>query len=179
MERAIPWPCSRPKSKVRKINKSSVPWRSASRSFSSWVDIWHKYALSWVRCQQEKRLAFQNLPRKSFGLLRYSCVSRFLETAQQILEAAENVMLSGEAPSEVAILLGAKSGIHIVMNSDWPLDSLQREHGAESAYRVSGSADRVQVDGRDGFRKCHLETIAPAQAARALLNSAPAYCFLN
>lgn len=121
----------------------------------------------------------RNLSRKSLRIPRYIRVSRFLDTAQEILEAAENVMRSGEAPSEVAILLSTKGGVHMVMNSDWPLESLQREHGAERAYRVSGGTDRVQVDGRDGLRTCHFESVAPAQAARLLSNAVPSYCWMS
>jgi len=127
----------------------------------------------------EEKVRRPDIFSKNAEVPRYIPVSSFLDTAQQILEAAENVMLAGEAPSETSILLGTKGGIHIVMDSDWPLESLQREHGAETAYRVSGNANRVQVDGRDGLRRCHLETITPALAARVLLNSAPAYCFVN
>jgi len=102
-------------------------------------------------------------------------VSRFVDTAVEILEAAENVLKAGETPSEVSILIGPEGAIRIVSDSDWPLESLRREHGARMAYRVSPNADRVSVDGRDGARTCHLETSAPARAARFLLNAAPCW----
>lgn len=102
-------------------------------------------------------------------------MSRFIENAVNILEAAENVMMTGQTPSPFSILLGAEGGIHIIAGSDWPLDSLQREHGAQSAYRVSPLSGRVSVDGREGSRTCHLETAVPAEIARQLLNAAPAW----
>ena len=100
-------------------------------------------------------------------------MSRFIDNAVEILDAAENVMRAGETPADYSILLGASGGIHLVANSDWPLESLQREHGAEMAYRVHAGSDRVSVDGRTGTRTCHFETQSPARIARMLLNSAP------
>lgn len=100
-------------------------------------------------------------------------MSGFLDTARQILETAENAMLAGQSSSDLAILVGVKGGIRIIADSDWPLESLQREHGATMAYRVSTSSNRVSVDGREGPRSCHFETAAPAAAARLLLNAVP------
>ena len=84
-------------------------------------------------------------------------------------------MMAGETPSHLTILLGAEGGIRIVADSDWPLESLQREYGAHSAYRVTPTPERVCVDGRDGSRTCHLETASPAQVARMLLNATPSW----
>jgi len=102
-------------------------------------------------------------------------VSRFVDTAVEILEAAENVLRAGQTPSEVTILIGSEGGIHMVADSDWPLESLQREHGARMAYRVSPATGRVAVDGRDGSRTCHFESEAPSRAARLLLNANPCW----
>src|SRR5436305_15267411 len=102
-------------------------------------------------------------------------VSRFVDTAVEILEAAENVMKAGQTPSEVSILIGAEGAIRIVADSDWPLDSLQREHGARTAYRVRPASDGVAVDGRDGTRTCHFEATVPARTARFLLNATPCW----
>lgn len=100
-------------------------------------------------------------------------MGRFFENAREILETAETALASGHTPSNLSILLGTKGGIRIIAESDWPLETLQREHGAELAYRVTGEPDRVSVDGRDGVRTCHFETTSPAQVARMLLNAAP------
>ena len=64
-------------------------------------------------------------------------MSRFVDNAVQILDAAENVARTGQAPTEFAILISAEGGIRMVADSDWPLDSLQAHHGAGMAYRVS------------------------------------------
>jgi hypothetical protein len=95
-------------------------------------------------------------------------VSRFAEDAQNILEAAE----SGGATSDMTILLGP-NGIHMIADSDWPLDSLLQHHGAQTAYRVSRNNGSVRVEGREGCsRRCVLETVDHAKTARMLLNRA-------
>jgi hypothetical protein len=71
--------------------------------------------------------------------------------------------------------MGAQTGIHILADSDWPLENLMRERGAQMAYRVSAVKNRVIVDGCDENRTCHVESTPPAQAARMLLNAFPSY----
>ena len=102
-------------------------------------------------------------------------MSRFLDNAAQILEAAESVAQSGHTPTDMTILITAEGGIRMVADSDWPLDSLQLHHGAKMAYRVSQSASVVRVEGRAGSRTCLFETVKPERAARLLLNSSPSY----
>jgi len=100
-------------------------------------------------------------------------VSGFIDNAVRILEAAENVAAAGEAPSDFTILMGSKGGIRIIADSDWPLESLLRERGADMGYRVKSGVDRVSVDGREGNKTCRFESACPAQTARMLLNAAP------
>lgn len=100
-------------------------------------------------------------------------MSRFVDTAVEILEAAENVIRAGQAPTPLTFLIGVEGGIRIVADSDWPLDSLQREHGARMAYRITPEKGRLSVDGREGSRTCHLEADPPARTARMLLNARP------
>jgi hypothetical protein len=100
-------------------------------------------------------------------------VSRFLDNAQQILEAAESAVQSGHTPTDMTILITAQGGIHMLADSDWPLESLQLEHGAKMAYRVSQSASVVRVEGRADSRTCLFETAKPERAARLLLNRIP------
>ena len=102
-------------------------------------------------------------------------MSRFLDNAAQILEAAESAVQSGHTPTDMTILITAQGGIHMVADSDWPLDSLQLHHGAKMAYRVSQSASVVLVEGRADSRTCLFETAKPERAARLLLNSSPSY----
>ena len=93
----------------------------------------------------------------------------------QILDAAESAAQSGQVPTDMTILIGAEGKIHLVADSDWPLESLQLHHGATMAYRVSENASHVRVEGRAGSRTCLFETGKPERVARLLLNSSPSY----
>ena len=101
-------------------------------------------------------------------------MSRFVDNAMQILNAAESAVESGHTPSDMTILM-TPQGIRMIADSDWPLESLQLHHGAEMAYRVSQSAIIVRVEGRAGARTCLFETAKPEQAARALLHTSPSF----
>jgi hypothetical protein len=102
-------------------------------------------------------------------------VSRFVDNAMQLLEAAESAVQSGHAPSDLTILISPEGGIHMVAESDWPLDTLQLHHGARMAYRVSQTAANVRVEGRTGSRTCVFETAKPERAARLLLQRPYSY----
>ena len=91
------------------------------------------------------------------------------EQARNILDAAESASRSGQACTEMTILIGPEGHIRMVADSDWPLESLARHHGAQSAYRVSEETGRIRVEGRDGMRRCLLESSSPARIARLLL----------
>jgi len=98
-----------------------------------------------------------------------------VDNAVEILAAAENAVQSGNTPSDMTILITAEGGIRMLADSDWPLDSLQLEHGAAMAYRVSQSANHVRVEGRAGSRTCLFEADKPERAARLLRQRIPAY----
>jgi hypothetical protein len=98
-------------------------------------------------------------------------VSRFAENAQSLLDAAAAATSHGETCSEMTILIGQEGGIHMLADSDWPLDSLALHHGARSAYRVSGNGGAVRVEGREGGQRCLLESASPARTARLLLGA--------
>jgi len=91
------------------------------------------------------------------------------EQAREILDAAENASRQGQVCSEMTILIGPEGHIRMVADSDWPLDSLVRHHGARSAYRVSEQTGSIRVEGRDGTRRCLLESVAHSRTARLLL----------
>jgi len=97
-------------------------------------------------------------------------VSEFLRNAENILDGASAAMASGGPLSDVAILVGRDGAIRIVSDPDAPLESLGFRHGARMAYRVSGSAGRVRVEGRAGAERCVLITEHPASVARRLLH---------
>jgi len=91
------------------------------------------------------------------------------EQARNILDAAESASQNGQACTEMTILIGPEGHIRMVADSDWTLESLARHHGARSAYRVSEETGRIRVEGRDGTRRCVLESSSPARIARLLL----------
>ena len=102
-------------------------------------------------------------------------MSRFIANAVEILAAAENTMTAGSTPSDLTILISAEGGIHMVADSDWPLESLRQFHGSSAAYRVRPFDDKVRVEGQSGSQTCFFESEKPANAARFLLNSVPGY----
>jgi len=105
-------------------------------------------------------------------------VSRFAHQAQDLLDAA-TAAAHGEACTEMTILIGADGGIRMCAESDWPLDSLAREHGARAAYRITGRDGVVRVEGRangtDGLQRCVLQSESTARMARMLLGSRPIF----
>jgi hypothetical protein len=95
-------------------------------------------------------------------------VSRFVESAQKILEAAESAWRSGHTPSQTTILVGSGGGIRMIVDSDWPLESLRQHHGAQMAFRVIQDDASVQVEGRAGWQTCTLKIAKPPLVGRAL-----------
>ncbi len=109
-----------------------------------------------------------------------SCVNGFIENGANIFEAAQNVMNTGESPSDYTIVMGAQGGITLIADSDWPLDSLLRERGADMAYRIKPGTDRVSVDGVSGTSTCRFEALSAKETARFVLNSFPiSYTFVQ
>ena len=98
-------------------------------------------------------------------------MNRFAEHATSILDAAESAVAHGETCSHMTIMIGQEGGIHMLADSDWPLDSLAWHHGARTIYRVSERSGAVRVEGREGSRTCLLETANHAQVARFLLSA--------
>ncbi len=97
-------------------------------------------------------------------------MSRFVDHASEILEAAESASTHGQTCSEMTILIGQDGAIRMFADSDWPLDSLAWHHGAKSSYRVSERRGSVRVEGREGSRTCVMQSVSPAETARRLLN---------
>jgi hypothetical protein len=104
-----------------------------------------------------------------------STVSRFVEHASRIFEAAESTAQAGHTVTDMAILVSPEGGIRMIADSDWPLESLRLQHGAQMAFRVSQREDAVRVEGRAGSKTCLFESAKPDQVARLLLNSTPRY----
>jgi hypothetical protein len=96
-------------------------------------------------------------------------VKQLAERARDILDAAESASRSGQRCSHVTILIGPEGSIRMVTDSDWPLDSLIRLHGAQSGYQVSEQTGSIRVDGREGTQRCLLESVPASRTARMLL----------
>ena len=96
-------------------------------------------------------------------------VSRFFDDAKGIFEAAESAYRSGQCVSDTIVLIGPDGAIEMLAGSDWPLDRLAAERGAERAYRVGEAGGRVRVEARSGSRTCRLESESPSRIARQLL----------
>ncbi len=100
---------------------------------------------------------------------------QFVRDALSVLETAESALESGEALSDLTILIGAGGGIHVLMDNHLPLDSLEALHGSRRAYRVRQHGRKVSVEGRAGNRTCSFGAAKPDGAARLLLANLPAY----
>ena len=98
-------------------------------------------------------------------------MSRFLNTAAEILDAAVAAHQAGAVTEEMTVLVAPDGGISLIAESDWPLDSLKRERGAAMAYRVASCGERLVVEGRAGAHACLLAAAKPEEAARTLLHS--------
>ncbi|MCC6591143.1 MAG: hypothetical protein IT168_30940 [Bryobacterales bacterium] len=103
----------------------------------------------------------------------------FMSHAEEIFDVAQAAYASGEPVTDVSILIGYDGTIRMVADSDWPLDTLSREHGARMAYRVSQGSDRLRVEGRAGLRTCLFEAVKPDGAARLLLDNRRQYGVLE
>ena len=88
-------------------------------------------------------------------------VDRFAAQAQNLLDAALAALDRGESCQEMTVLISREGGILMCADSDWPLDSLMLERGARTGYRVSPRRNSVRVEGREGLRRCVLETALP------------------
>jgi hypothetical protein len=104
-------------------------------------------------------------------------VSRFLQNAARILEAAESVSGSHESIfPEMTISIGPEGGIRMVaQGTGLPLDVLQDQLGAQMIYRVTQQESSVRLEGRAGSRTCLFEAEKPDGAARILLGDGPRY----
>ena len=100
-------------------------------------------------------------------------VSRFLDDARAIFEAAESASRSGNSVSDFTMLIGHDGAIQMLAASDWPLDRLLEERGARAAYRVGESNGRVVVEARSGSQTCKLESESPRAVARRILGLSP------
>lgn len=110
----------------------------------------------------------------NFFILSPSCpdmehVSRLLDNANKILDAAESMRVAGHTGTDWSIMIGSEGQINMVAASNWPLESLRAEHGASQAYRVHEQGGRIQVQGKDESRDLLIFSAHPSQLLRRLL----------
>ncbi len=96
----------------------------------------------------------------------------FVENAQRIFETATS---ADSAEGEISILIGNDGAIRMLMDSDWPLDSLEQHYGARAAYRVRRYENQVCVEGKSRTATCLLRSEPASSIARRLLADRPRY----
>jgi len=101
-------------------------------------------------------------------LVDKKAVGEFLQNAENILAVASRAADRDGQALPVAILIGWAGDVRVVAGSDWPLESLQAEHGARMAYHVSETKGQIRVEGRSGSCRCVLESPAHGTAPNLL-----------
>jgi hypothetical protein len=102
-------------------------------------------------------------------------VTDLLRNAERIFETAASAEGAKLESGSIAILIGQDGAIHMLMDTDWPLDSLQSHHGASAAYKVSRTGSQVRVEGKSHTSSCVLESEPAAAVARRMLTDRPRY----
>jgi hypothetical protein len=102
-------------------------------------------------------------------------VTDLLRNAERIFETAASVEGAELESGTLSILIGDDGAIHMLMGTDWPLESLQSHHGASAAYRVSRTGSQVRVEGKSRTSSCVLESESAAAVARRMLTDSPRY----
>ena len=69
-------------------------------------------------------------------------MSRFWQDAVQVMEAATSSYGAGSA-TDLAVVVGASGGIHMVMQPGWSADGLRAHYGAQAVYQVTHTAQGV------------------------------------
>lgn len=100
-------------------------------------------------------------------------MSRFLENAERIFEAAAEATRCCPSASDLSILIHREGGIRMIMDGGWTAPALLADSGASMVYRVSHDAGKVRVEGRSGQASCLFETESPAAVASRLLAPDP------
>src|SRR5258708_969315 len=101
-------------------------------------------------------------------------VTNFLENAERIFETAASANGAELESSNLAILIDQDGAIRLLVDSDWPLDSLQAQHGG-AAYRVTRSGSKVRVEGKSRTKSCLLESEPFSSVTRRILADRPRY----
>jgi hypothetical protein len=96
-------------------------------------------------------------------------LNTFLVNAEEILETAAGRAANAADAPDFTFLIGPEGTVRMIAGSDWPLESLRREHGAAAVYRVGRGGGEVWVEGHSMWNSCRLTRPSPAALARRLL----------
>lgn len=99
----------------------------------------------------------------------------FWENASKLLDAAVAASGLGNATPNMTVLINWQGGIHLIADSDWPLERLAEDRGARTAYRVQHDGRRIAVEGREGVSTCRLETESPEARFKHVFRDSPRY----
>lgn len=91
------------------------------------------------------------------------------------MEAALQAAAAGGGSESLSVLIGAGGEIHLIVDSDWPLQRLAAERGAPMAYRVTRRNGQIAISGQHGHTTCWMQTTAPKPRFLALLRDQPRY----
>jgi hypothetical protein len=100
-------------------------------------------------------------------------VSLLLKHAENLYAVAEAAAGPGAGAQELAILVRADGGLHVLQAEGWSLSRIAEHHGVRTAYRVSRKGAAVRVEGRTGTQSCLLRGEA-ARVAGAGVAQGPA-----
>lgn len=106
-------------------------------------------------------------------------MGRFAWQAAGIFETADAVFQSGERPTPVTVLVGNNGGVRLVCNSDWPLDRLREEHGADVAYRIEPADQVLRLECRCGGRTITYESERDAERIKRVLRNRAEYALVD
>ncbi|MGA2134229.1 MAG: hypothetical protein ABSH50_18195 [Bryobacteraceae bacterium] len=100
----------------------------------------------------------------------------FWADAERLFDTACRAGQTGSPDCDLAILIGAQGGIHILEAGEWALPGLLAHHGAQTGYRITRRQGSVKLEGRCGSTACQMLADSPAHTARQLLSPiAPGY----
>lgn len=100
-------------------------------------------------------------------------MNTFLDNAQQLFDVARADDRAEDL--DFALLIRADGGVHMIMESQTPLDTGTAYAEAHTAYRVTRSRSGVRVEGKSAAQKCLLEDRGRLPAHRMFLRDQVLY----
>ena len=101
-------------------------------------------------------------------------MSRLIENALRILDAAEDAVKAGSTCPDRTILVNAQGGIEMMDGCEWSFEGLLAERSARMVLRVQRFGAKIRVEGREGLERCSLERIMAAERPAGIGQLPPA-----